>query len=140
MTTAAGDDEVRAEINVTPLVDVVLVLLVILLLMAPMLKEELPVELPVATHADDRTGAPTPTLTVAADGALSFDGTPLPSDDLVARLTGLYAGRADKTVMLAADRSLAYARVVEIMDACRAAGIERIGIVTAPVVAAKPSG
>jgi biopolymer transport protein ExbD len=125
-------DDLRAEINVTPLVDVVLVLLVILLLMAPMLKEELPVELPLATHADDQTGSVTPTLTVASDGAITFEGTPLPSDDLAARLTAIYAARGDKTVMLAADRSLAYARVVEVMDACRAAGVERIGVVTAP--------
>jgi biopolymer transport protein ExbD len=126
------DDELQSDINVTPLVDVVLVLLVILLLVAPMLDEEVPVELPVAAHADARESATTPTLTIAGDGAVSFEGAPLPSTDLSARLATIYAERSDKTVMLAADRSLAYARVVEVMDACRAAGIERIGIVTAP--------
>jgi biopolymer transport protein ExbD len=135
--TVSSDDELRAEINVTPLVDVVLVLLVILLLVAPMLKEELPVELPLATHADEQGGAGTPTLTVAADGSVAFEGEPVPSDDLGARLTALYAARADKTVMLAADRSLTYARVVEVMDACRAAGVERIGVVTLPDPAAR---
>ncbi len=130
--TTYGEDELRAEINVTPLVDVVLVLLVILLLVAPMLKEELPVELPLARHADDGTGMETPTLAIAADGSLSFEGAPLPSDDLEARLLSIYEARPDKTVMLAADRTLAYARVVEVLDACRAAGVERIGIVTAP--------
>jgi len=129
---AHGDDEVRAEINVTPLVDVVLVLLVILLLIAPMLDEEVPVELPIAAHADGRQSTSAPTLAIAADGGVTFEGAPLQSDDLGARLAVIYAGRAEKTVMLAADRSLAYARVVEVMDACRAAGIERIGIVTAP--------
>jgi biopolymer transport protein ExbD len=126
------DDELQSDINVTPLVDVVLVLLVILLLVAPMLDEEVPVELPVAAHADARESASTPTLTIAGDGAVSFEGAPLPSTDLSARLATIYAERSDKTVMLAADRSLAYARVVEVMDACRAAGVERIGIVTAP--------
>lgn len=130
--TTAGDDELRAEINVTPLVDVVLVLLVILLVVAPMLKEELPIELPIAKHADDQTGTATPTLGIAADGALTFDGAPLASEDLAARLTAIYASRVEKTVLLAADRNLGYGRVVEVMDACRAAGIERIGIVTAP--------
>lgn len=125
-------DEVRAEINVTPLVDVVLVLLVILLLVAPLLRDELPVELPIAAHARDAGDDTTPTLTVAADGSVSFDGAPLPSDDLAARLATIYAARVAKTVMLAAARTLPYARVVEVMDACRAAGIERIGIVTAP--------
>jgi biopolymer transport protein ExbD len=126
------DDELRAEINVTPLVDVVLVLLVILLLVAPMLKEEVPIELPVVANADADGRTATPTLTIAADGAVSFDGAPIPSADLAERLSALYASRTDKTVMLAADRSLGYARVVEVMDACRAAGIDRIGIVTAP--------
>jgi biopolymer transport protein ExbD len=130
--STAGDDDVRAEINVTPLVDVVLVLLVILLLVAPMLDEEVPVELPIAAGADARETMATPTLVVAADGSVTFAGTPLPSDDLGARLASIYAARADKSVMLAADRRLGYARVVEVMDACRTAGIERIGIVTAP--------
>ncbi len=128
----SGDDEIRAEINVTPLVDVVLVLLVILLLVAPMLDQEVPIELPIAAHADARESTATPTLTIAPDGSLSFEGAPLPSDDLATRLATIYAARAEKTVMLAADRSLGYARVVAVMDACRAAGIERIGIVTAP--------
>lgn len=131
-TAIRHDDDLHADINVTPLVDVVLVLLVILLLVAPMLDEEVPVELPVAAHADAREAATTPTLTIAGDGAVSFEGAPLPSIDLSARLATIYAERAEKTVMLAADRSLGYARVVEVMDACRAAGIERIGILTAP--------
>jgi len=126
------DDEIRAEINVTPLVDVVLVLLVILLLVAPMLDEQVPVELPIAAHADTREAVTTATLAIAADGSVSFEGAPLPSADLAARLRTLYAERPEKTVMLAADRRLGYARVVEVMDACREAGIERIGVVTAP--------
>ena len=132
MTPQAPEDDLHAEINVTPLVDVVLVLLVILLLMTPFLHEELPVELPLAAHAQDRAAAGTPTLAVSADGTVSFEGTPLPSEDLGARLAAIYRDRADKTVMLAADRRLPYARVIEIMDACRAAGVERIGVVTAP--------
>ena len=137
--SAFESDEVRAEINVTPLVDVVLVLLVILLLLAPMLKEELPVELPVAAHAADATGSETPTLSIAPDGSASFEGAPLPSDDLAARLGAVYAARADKTILLAAARTLPYARVVEVMDAYRAAGVERIGIVTAPAGAEAPA-
>jgi biopolymer transport protein ExbD len=126
------EDGLRPDINVTPLVDVVLVLLVILMLTAPLLTEELPVELPLAAHAAAGRESAAPTLAVAADGAVSLEGTPLPADDLAGRLAAVYAGRADKSVLLAADRSLPYARVVEVIDACRAAGIERIGVVTAP--------
>jgi len=128
----SDSDELRAEINVTPLVDVVLVLLVILLLVAPLLKEDVPIELPLAAHALEDQIETTPTLTVASDGSVSFEGTPIPSDDLAVRLGTIYESRPDKTIMLAAARSLAYARVVEVMDACRAAGIERIGIRTTP--------
>jgi biopolymer transport protein ExbD len=128
--TTLEDAELRAEINVTPLVDVVLVLLVILLLLAPMLRDELPVELPVARSAAEPGGAAVPTLTIAADGGVSFDGTPLPSSELAARLAAVYRERREKSVLLAADRRLPYARVVEVIDACRAAGIERIGVVT----------
>ncbi len=128
----SDSDELRAEINVTPLVDVVLVLLVILLLVAPLLKEEVPIELPLATHALEEHDEATPTLSVASDGSVSFEGTPLASDDLAVRLGAIYASRPDKTLMLAAARTLPYARVVEVLDACRAAGIERIGVRTAP--------
>jgi biopolymer transport protein ExbD len=127
-----ADDELRAEINVTPLVDVVLVLLVILLLVTPLLENDLPVELPTAANATAQTASLSPTLTVLADGSVAFEGVPLPADDLGARLAAIYAGRADKAVMLAADRGLGYGRVVEVIDACRAAGIARIGIVTTP--------
>ena len=130
MTSLSPDTGLHAEINVTPLVDVVLVLLVILLVMTPLLKEELPVELPIAAQAREQTETATPTLTIAADGAVSFEGAPLPSDALGERLAAIYAARPEKTVMLAADRRLTYARVVEVMDACREAGIERIGVVT----------
>jgi biopolymer transport protein TolR len=132
MTGTPNGDDLNAEINVTPLVDVVLVLLVVLMVMTPFLKEELPVEIPIAAHAREEATNPPPELTIAADGSISFEGTPLPSDDLESRLATIYSGRADKTLMLAADRTLPYARVVEVMDACRGAGVERIGVVTAP--------
>lgn len=131
MTTSGNErDDVRAEINVTPLVDVVLVLLVVLLMVAPMLDEQIPVELPIVANAAERESTSAPTLAIGADGGVSFEGAPLPADRLAERLRELVAGRAEKAVMLAADRGLGYARVVAVMDACRAAGIERIGIVT----------
>jgi len=131
-TSLRPEDELRAEINVTPLVDVVLVLLVILLVVAPMLDEELPVELPIATNAATGEATTTPTLTIAADGGVSFEGSPLPSEGLAERLRTLMDTRTERAVLLAADRGLGYARVVEVIDACRAAGVDRIGIVTAP--------
>ncbi len=132
LNDVSNDLALRAEINVTPLVDVVLVLLVVLMLMTPLLTDELPVELPTATHAEPQESAAVPTLTIAADGTMTFDGAPLAAERLGARLAGIYAGRADRALVLAADGALAYARVVAVLDACREANVERIGIATAP--------
>jgi biopolymer transport protein TolR len=138
MSAHAGGDELRAEINVTPLVDVVLVLLVILMLMTPLLAAHLAVELPVASHAAPGDAEPAPTLTIDRTGDVRFEDQPLPRADLAARLAAIYRGRAARTIIVAADRSLPYATVVDVLDACRGAGIERIGVVTAPAKETTP--
>jgi biopolymer transport protein TolR len=126
----ADEDELRADINVTPLVDVMLVLLVIFLVVTPLLKRDVPVDLPLAeTSRESRTSGQV-TLTATADGGLLLDEQPVAEDALGPTLRALYAQRPDKTIFLAADRSLVYDRVVALMDACRAAGVERIGVVT----------
>jgi biopolymer transport protein TolR len=123
-------DGYRAEINVTPLVDVVLVLLVIFMVVTPLLKQEAPVDLPITQNSQAPDQARQLTLRIAADGGLTLDGEALSLDRLGERLTAVFANRTDKTVFLAADRSLSYAAVVEVIDACRAAGVTTIGLVT----------
>jgi biopolymer transport protein ExbD len=130
------DGGFRAEINVTPLVDVVLVLLVIFMVVTPLLKQEAPVELPITKHGQAASESRQLTLSIAADGSLSLDGEALARDRLPERLESVFRERADRTVFLAADRSLSYATVVEVIDACRAAGVTAIGLVTQP---AKPA-
>jgi biopolymer transport protein ExbD len=122
----------RAEINVTPLVDVVLVLLVIFMVVTPLLKQEAPVDLPLTEHSQTASDARQLTLRIAANGDLSLDGDPLPRERIGERLEGIFRDRADKTLFLAADRSLPYEAVVSVIDACRAAGITTIGLVTQP--------
>jgi len=126
----------RAEINVTPLVDVVLVLLVIFMVVTPLLKQEAPVELPVTKHSEAASETRQLTLSIAANGELSLDGEALARDRLVERLRSVFADRSDRTVFLAADKSLPYATVVEVIDACREAGVTAIGLVTQPLPAA----
>jgi biopolymer transport protein TolR len=126
-----GDDELRSEINVTPLVDVMLVLLVIFMVVTPLLRLQVPVELPIAKQSD--AAAPKPdqvTLSAASDGSIRLDGTVVEVTGLEAALRAHYANRADKTIFLEADRGLQYAAVVDLLDHCRAAGIERIGVIT----------
>jgi len=131
MAMDAGiDDDLKAEINVTPLVDVVLVLLVIFMVVTPLLKQEVPVELPLAEHSRAVTDPEQLTLTVTADGRALLDGQEVLRDELVDELRRLYAARPDKALFLEADRGVPYGRVVEIMDDCREAGIASIGVLT----------
>jgi biopolymer transport protein ExbD len=125
-----GDGGFRAEINVTPLVDVVLVLLVIFMVVTPLLKQEHPVDLPITKASKAADDTRQLTLTIAADGSLTLDGAAIARDRLGERLESIFAGRDDRTVFLAADRSLSYASVMDVIDACRAAGVSAIGLVT----------
>jgi biopolymer transport protein ExbD len=129
-TTTSEGDELKADINVTPLVDVMLVLLVIFMVVTPLLKQQLPVELPLAAHSNEAQETAQITLVAAADGTLLLNEQAIAAESLDEALHNLYAQRSDKTIFLEADRSLAYSRVVDLMDACRAAGVERIGVVT----------
>ena len=131
------DGGFRAEINVTPLVDVVLVLLVIFMVVTPLMKQEQAVDLPITKASRPAEETRQLTLTIAADGALTLDGAAIAQDRLGERLEAVFAGREDRTVFLAADKSLPYATVVDVIDACRAAGVSAIGLVTQK---APPSG
>lgn len=129
--TAAEDGlGLRAEINVTPLVDVVLVLLVIFMVVTPLLRQETPVDLPVVRQSRAATEDHQLTLAIAADGSLSLGGEPLARDRLTERLQSVLGDRAERTLFLAADRSLSYSAVVEVIDACREAGVTAIGLLT----------
>ena len=128
--SVSDSDELKSDINVTPLVDVMLVLLVIFMVVTPLLKQQVPIELPIAEHSREAQDAAQVTLTAAADGALHLNEQSVTEEGLGDALRALYAARGDKTIFLEADRTLPYSRVVDLMDACRSVGIERIGVVT----------
>src|SRR5574342_549162 len=130
-----GSGRVRgslAEINVIPLVDVVLVLLLIFMLTAPMMYRGIDVNLP-------RTGGkPTAVeerlvLTITKDRLLYLNERPLPLANLETRLRDLLRDRTDRTLFIKADKDLAYGHVVETMDRVRRAGVERVGMITEPL-------
>ncbi|MEY4949275.1 MAG: hypothetical protein RL698_1486 [Pseudomonadota bacterium] len=127
---ATSDDDLKAEINVTPLVDVVLVLLIIFMVVTPLMRQEVPVDLPLASTGTSADRNDQVTLTLAADGRLLVNGSEIPAGEVVPRLTAIYEGRADKTIFLEADRTHLHGRIVDLMDDCRTAGITRIGVVT----------
>jgi len=128
--SVSESDELKSDINVTPLVDVMLVLLVIFMVVTPLLKQQVPIELPLAEHSREAQDTSQVTLTAAADGTLLLNEQRLTDEGLEAALRDMYVARPDKTIFLEADRSLPYSRVVDLMDICRSAGIERIGVVT----------
>ena len=120
-----------AEINIIPLVDVVLVLLLIFMLTAPMMYRGIDVNLPKAaakpTAVEERM-----ILTVTKDRTLYLNDKPVALGTLETQLREAFKSRTDKTLYLKADASLAYGAVIETMDRVRRAGIERLGMVTEP--------
>ena len=121
-----------AEINVTPLVDVMLVLLIIFMITAPMLQHELDVNLPVATgtpqvQAEDRL-----VLTVNKQGNIYLDQTAYTLDTLRPKLQALYQTRRNKDLFLRADADVPYGKVVQVMDEVKKAGILKLGMITQP--------
>ena len=121
-----------AEINIVPLVDVVLVLLLIFMLTAPMMYRGIDVNLPKAaakpTAVEERM-----ILTVTKDRTLYLNEKPVSLATLETQLRDVFKGRTDRTLYLKADAGLAYGAVIETMDRVRRAGIERLGMVTEPI-------
>ena len=131
---AEGGSRVRgslAEINVIPLVDVVLVLLLIFMLTAPMMYRGIDVNLPKA-GAKSIVTEERLVITVTKDRLLFLNERPLPLATLEPRLRELLRDRTDKTIFIKADKDLAYGHVVETMDRMRRAGVDRVGMVTEP--------
>jgi len=120
-----------AEINVTPFVDVMLVLLIIFMVAAPLLTVGVPVELP-KTAASPLPGEDEEplTLAIAADGRLVLQSTEISRDDLIPRLRAIAAERENDKVFLRADGSVTYETVMQIMGALNAGGFRNIGLVT----------
>ena len=120
-----------AEINTTPFVDVMLVLLIIFMVAAPLMTVGVPVDLPEteanALPSDDEEPL---TVTIEASGQLSIQNTPVEQADLIARLQGIAAERASDRIFLRADGANDWNRVAQIMGALNAAGFNNIGLVT----------
>ncbi len=128
-----GKARPMAEINITPMVDVMLVLLIIFMVAAPLLTVGVPVELPeTAANALPTEQEEPLTITLAADGRLLIQGTESDVGTLIPKLRAIAAERAGDKVFLRADGAIAYGRVMEIMGALNAGGFNNIGLVTDP--------
>ncbi len=120
-----------AEINVTPFVDVMLVLLIIFMVAAPLLTVGVPIELPKTAAAPLPQEEEEPlTIALAADGRVELQSTEIQFDTLVAKLRAIAAERSNKKIFLRADGSVPYERVMQVMGALNAGGFRDIGLVT----------
>ena len=120
----------NGEINVTPFVDVVLVLLIIFMVTAPLMLQGMDVNLPqTTTQPIQMTNAPL-VLTVTKAGEYSIAKKVIPSDELETKLAALFEERGEKELFLRADEAAPYGFVVQAMAAARRAGATRLGIVT----------
>lgn len=123
---------VLSEINVTPLVDVMLVLLIIFMITAPMMQQGLDVELPETTSSGVATSDEPFILVIRKNKRIYVGDQMIPSADLSTRLKAIFETRRNKQIYLQADRSVDYGFVAETMADIRAAGIYNIGLVTLP--------
>ncbi len=123
----------RAEINVTPMVDVMLVLLIVFMITAPLLAVGVPVELP-KTEARSLNAETEPlTITVQPDGSVFLQETPIELEVLVPRLTAIAGNGYEERIFLRADKTTDYGEVMKVMARIHAAGFTNIGLVTDPL-------
>jgi biopolymer transport protein TolR len=138
LPSGGGDEDglpAVADINITPLVDVMLVLLIIFMVAAPMLVAGVPVELPSSQAAQLTPPAPPITLSVDGQGQLFLDQEPIAKPTLSARLAELAAADKTRPIYVRGDKSLAYGIIAELMGQVGAAGFSRVALLTEP---AKP--
>jgi biopolymer transport protein TolR len=121
-----------SQINVTPLVDVMLVLLVIFMVTAPMMQQGVQVNLPKADTKSLKSPEEAVVVSIDRGGKTFIDKAEINPSELKAKLSAMFVNRAKKEVFLKADRDVPYGEVVKTMAEIKAAGVERLGMVTEP--------
>jgi biopolymer transport protein TolR len=135
MNVGGQQGGLKADINVTPLVDVMLVLLIIMMLVAPMLQKGVDVKLPQAANTTDKPDTQGQTVVgIQANKQLFLNSVQVRSSDLGSRVADLMETQTEKVVLIKADEDVDYATVMETMDNLRSAGVEDMGLITDPKV------
>jgi biopolymer transport protein TolR len=133
-STGPNQRTAMSEINVTPLVDVMLVLLIIFMVTAPMMQEGVTVDLPEAKGAPIQKEQKKEEIIIAISdkGKIFVNETEIAEDELVQRIVDTTTKSPDKEVYLRADKSVPYGIVVRVMGALKAAGVANLGMITTP--------
>jgi len=128
-----GGGGVKSDINVTPLVDVMLVLLIIMMIVAPLLQQGVSVKLPVASNTTEKPDTQDQTvLAIDSSKRLYLNTVPVQTGDLRRRIEEVLEGKKDRIVIIKADEDVEYSAVMDAMDELRASGIEDMGLITDP--------
>ena len=121
----------KADINVTPLVDVMLVLLIIMMLIAPMLQQGVPVKLPQAANTSDKPETQEQTVVaIDANKQLFLNGIRIREDDLRTQIEAVMENRKEKIVLIKGDEDTPYSAIMSAMDRLRESNIENVGLIT----------
>ena len=131
MQLGGSTGDVKADINVTPLVDVMLVLLIIVMLVAPLVQQGVSLTLPIARNTTDHpeTSEQT-TVAITTDGRYFINGQEVATADLRTRLEEAVEGKTERVIMIKADVEAEYGDVMQAMDELRAVGIEDMALIT----------
>ncbi len=131
MSGGGSKSGLNSDINVTPLVDVMLVLLIIMMLIAPLLQEGVAVQKPEAANTGEKPDTQDQTVvTIDSKGAFYVNALPVSQDNLVPQVRRVLEDKKEKIVYLKGDKDAKYAAIMDAMDAFRAAQIENIALIT----------
>jgi biopolymer transport protein ExbD len=130
--TQDDTDEVMNEINMTPLVDVMLVLLIIFIITVPVMKHAVNIDLPRATNQSQDAKPQTIRLSVDASGQYFWNETPSSDEAVISQLKAAATQSPQPELHIRGDKSVRYERVVQVMAAAQQAGVKKIGFITEP--------
>ena len=133
MELHGGSRRLLSEINVTPFVDVMLVLLIIFMVTAPMMMQGVDVNLPQTTTKAIASEEERLVISITAKREIFLNEYKISLDSLQKKLQAIYQNRPDRAIFLRADQTLPYGFVMEVMAAVRQTGIKRVGMVTEPL-------
>ena len=134
MTSNGNNNSFMSDINVTPFVDVMLVLLIIFMVTAPMMMQGVNVSLPQTTSESLPSKENHIVVTVDSNNLVYINDCHVTLDFLKEKLIKIFEGRSDREVYLRADKGIPYGLVVRVMSEIKGAGIERLGMVTEPII------